>query len=144
MRANSCTSFGIRTHKRRHPEGAAHQRLPTPCRGFTLLEVLVAVTILGIILLTVYGTVSRTISTKEYAEERARLASVGREAVLRIADEIEGALSPPTAGALFQGLSSGTRQFADQVRFTIVSRPPVRADRRHRRPRCRDLLAGRH
>lgn len=92
-------------------------------RGFTLLEVLVAVVILGIVLLTVYGTVSRTISTKEYAEERAQLASVGREAVLRIGDEIEAALSPATwPGVVFQGVSSGEAD--DQVRFALSVDPP--------------------
>lgn len=93
--------------------------------GFTLLEVMVAVTILGIVLLTVYGTLTRAIYAKEYAEERAQLAAVGREAVLRIADELEGALSPAYLHeAVFQGVSAGTGQFADQLRFVITSRPP--------------------
>lgn len=93
-------------------------------RGFTLLEVLVAITILGMVLITVYGTVSRTIRSKEHAEKVAMLSSVGREAVMRIADEMEASLSPlRVPGAVFTGVGSGSGQFLDQVRFTISTRP---------------------
>lgn len=93
--------------------------------GFTLLEVLVAVTILGILLMTIYGAVSRTIRTKEHAEKVAQLSSVGREAVLRIADEMEASLAPlRVPGAVFTGVGAGSGQFLDQVRFTVSSRPP--------------------
>ena len=94
-------------------------------RGFTLLEVLVAMTILGILLITVYGSVSRTIKSKEHAESTARMASTGREAVLRMGDEIETSLSPVrVATAVFQGVGAGSGQFLDQARFAISSRPP--------------------
>lgn len=66
-------------------------------RGFTLLEVLVAVAILAIVLTTVYGVLARTIRDANRAEERADLYASGREAVLRIADDLERAL-PPKAG----------------------------------------------
>ena len=118
MPANYCISSATRTCDRRAPFS------PPAARGFTLLEVVIAVAILGIILTTVYGTLSRTISTKEYTEERVQLSSVGREAVLRIADELEGALSPETTpGAVFQGVSTGSDEFADQVRLAISARP---------------------
>ncbi len=94
-------------------------------RGFTLLEVLVAMTILGILLMTVYGSVSRTIRSKDHAEATARMASTGREAVLRMADEIESSLSRQGApGAVFQGVGAGTGQPLDQLRFVITTRPP--------------------
>lgn len=97
----------------------------TKRRGFTLLEVLIAVTILGILLTTVYGAVSRTIESKEHAEATARISSTGREAVLRIADEIETSLSPiRVATSVFQGVGSGSGQFLDQIRFAISSNPP--------------------
>jgi prepilin-type N-terminal cleavage/methylation domain-containing protein len=62
--------------------------------GFTLLELLLAMMIAGILLTTVYGAVSRTLKSKATAEERAELYASGREAVLKMADEIEGALVP--------------------------------------------------
>ena len=93
--------------------------------GFTLLEVLIAITILGIILTTVYGALSRTIRSKDHAEASARMNSVGREAVMRIADEIEASVLPERVpGAAFRGASAGSGQFLDQVLFAISSRPP--------------------
>lgn len=92
-------------------------------RGFTLLEVLVATAILGIILVTVYGVLARALFAKNHSEERAELYASGREAVLRIADEIEGAL-PPTAGRNigFIGVTGSDRVPADAVEFDVVVR----------------------
>jgi prepilin-type N-terminal cleavage/methylation domain-containing protein len=92
-------------------------------RGFTLLEVLVAVAILGIILTTVYGAVARTLQSKNRAEARAELYAAGREAVLRMADEIEGALPPPPIGsAYFVGVPGNDRVPNDAVQFVTVIR----------------------
>jgi type II secretion system protein J len=80
-----------------------------PRNGFTLLEILIAVTILGIIMFTIYGALSRSIFAKNRSEERAEIYAAGREAVLRMADELEGALPPRVGidasfwGAPFQG-----------------------------------------
>ncbi|MEO8604825.1 MAG: prepilin-type N-terminal cleavage/methylation domain-containing protein, partial [bacterium] len=79
-----------RTHK---PEQGAG--------GFTLLELLLAVVILGLVLATVYGALSRTESSKRHAEERAELFSSGRQAVLRIAGDIEGSLPPPAGDRIY-------------------------------------------
>src|SRR5438445_357233 len=84
MRASWCTSSAIR--------GSNMSR-----RGFTLLEIMVATAILGIVMLTVYGVLARALIAKNHSEERAELYASGREVVLKIADELEGAL-PPTAG----------------------------------------------
>jgi len=94
-------------------------------RGFTLLEILVATAILGIVLVTVYGVLSRALFAKNHAEERADLYAAGREAVLKIADELEGAL-PPTAGRDigFIGISGNDRVPTDAVQFDVVVRRP--------------------
>lgn len=63
-------------------------------RGFTLMELLLAVVIFGFIVLTVYGVLSRSIRARTVGEERAEMYSLGRETVLRIADDLEGALLP--------------------------------------------------
>jgi len=98
---------------------------PRRSSGFTLIEVLVAVAIMGILLTTIYGAVSRTMRSKEHAESSARITSLGREALLRIADEIEASLSPTYAAtAPFQGVGNGGAQPLDQVRFAVSSRPP--------------------
>jgi prepilin-type N-terminal cleavage/methylation domain-containing protein len=92
-------------------------------RGFTLLEVLLATAILGIVLLTVYGTVARTIEASNRAGTRADINASGRTTVLKIADEIEGAL-PPTIGTdiAFVGKQGDATSPTDAVQFTAVIR----------------------
>jgi general secretion pathway protein J len=92
-------------------------------RGFTLLEVLVAMAILAIIMVTVYGVLSQALYAKNHSEERADLYASGREAVLKIADELEGAL-PPTAGRNigFVGIAGTGRVPTDGVQFDVVVR----------------------
>jgi len=60
---------------------------------------------------------------KNHAEERADLYAAGREAVLKIADELEGAL-PPSAGRNigFIGVPGSSRSPADAVQFDVVIR----------------------
>jgi prepilin-type N-terminal cleavage/methylation domain-containing protein len=92
-------------------------------RGFTLLEIMIAVTILAIIMVTVYGVVARALYAKNHSEDRADLYASGREAVLKIADELEGAL-PPTAGHNigFVGIAGTERVPTDSVQFDVVVR----------------------
>ena len=92
-------------------------------RGFTLLELLVATAILGIILLTVYGVLARALYAKNHSEERAELYAAGREAVLKIADELVGALAPTAGrGIGFIGASGNDRVPTDAVQFAMVIR----------------------
>jgi prepilin-type N-terminal cleavage/methylation domain-containing protein len=92
-------------------------------RGFTLLEILVATAILGIVLMTVYGVLARALYAKNHSEERAELYAAGREAVLKMGDELESAL-PPTAGVGvgFVGEAGTDRVPNDRVWFTMVIR----------------------
>ncbi len=92
-------------------------------RGFTLLEIMIATTILAIIMITVYGVVGRALYAKNHSEERADLYASGREAVLKIADELEAAL-PPTAGRNigFIGVPGTARVPTDAVQFDVVVR----------------------
>ncbi|HSQ01455.1 MAG TPA: type II secretion system protein GspJ, partial [Candidatus Dormibacteraeota bacterium] len=69
--------------------------------GFTLLELLLAVVILGLITATVYGSLSRTESSKRIAESRSELYSAGRQAVMKMANDIEGALPPPSGDRIY-------------------------------------------
>jgi hypothetical protein len=67
---------------------------------------MLAVLIVGLILTTVYGALSRTLFSKEVAEERAELYSNGRQALLRMAGEIEASLHPDR-GFYFRGDGGG-------------------------------------
>ena len=86
-----------------------------------MLEVLLAVTILGILLLTVYGAVSRTMSSKQIAEERAELFATGREAVLKMANDLETAMRP-TDRIIFLGKRGGGQPSSDSVDFVMMNR----------------------
>ena len=97
--------------------------------GFTLLEVMMAVTIFGIVALTVYGTFARTLRSKAIAEERADVVQAGRGAVARMADELASAFYPvqATSGlAIFRSLSGGTDTTPlDAIIFTALSPRPA-------------------
>ena len=68
-------------------------------RGFTLLEIMVTLAILGIVLSIVYGVFSQTIAGKELAERRGDEAASARAALARIAQDLQNArpLSVPAA-----------------------------------------------
>lgn len=92
--------------------------------GFTLLETLLALTILALLLTTVYGSVSRTLRSKEIGEERQELFAAGREAVLRIADDVEGALVPglDSRRYYFRGVHDGGDPPMDRIEFVAMNR----------------------
>lgn len=69
--------------------------------GFTLLELLLAIVILALITATVYGSLARTESSKRIAESRAELYSSGRQALLKMAGDIEAALPPPSGDRIY-------------------------------------------
>lgn len=98
-------------------------------RGFTLLEVLVAVAILGLVMLTVYGTLARSIAATRYAEDRAELYASGREQVMRMADEIESAL-PPSQVVYFVGEHLGGTPPTDTISFYTIVRRTQGAEQR--------------
>lgn len=94
--------------------------------GFTLLELLLAIVILGLLLASVYGALSRTAFSKDVAEERAELFSSGRQAVLRMASDIEAALPPPSGDRIyFRGISGGS----PSVEFVAMNRGGYGANR---------------
>ena len=73
----------------------------TSDRGFTLLELLVATVILGILLTALYGSFSRTLRGKVQAENRSALSRAARTTLLRIAQDLQGSfVLPSTSGTL--------------------------------------------
>jgi len=89
--------------------------------GFTLLELLLAIVILGLVLATVYGALSRTEDSKRHAEERAELFSSGRQAVLRMASDIEASLPPPAGDRIYFRGTHGSGA-APEMHFVIMNR----------------------
>lgn len=73
--------------------------------GFTLLEILVAITILGIVMATILGTFTGIIAGSRDAEKKVELYQIGRVVMDLIATDIRG-LYPVAlegAGAFFLG-----------------------------------------
>jgi type II secretion system protein J len=60
-------------------------------RGFTLLELLVAIAVFSISILAFYGSFTRAAELRSLAAERARLAAVGRRVVDRLESDLRGA-----------------------------------------------------
>lgn len=89
--------------------------------GFTLLELLLAITILGLLMATVYGSLARTESSKLIAESRAELYSAGRQAVLKMAGDLEAALPPPSGDRIYFRGTSGAGGAPD-VQFVMMNR----------------------
>jgi prepilin-type N-terminal cleavage/methylation domain-containing protein len=89
--------------------------------GFTLIELLLAVVIAGLVLVTVYGALSRTEASKRHAEERSELYSSGRQAVLRIASDLEGSLPPPAGDRIYFRGTHGSGS-SPEVHFVTMNR----------------------
>jgi prepilin-type N-terminal cleavage/methylation domain-containing protein len=100
-----------------------------PASGFTLIEVLLAMVIAGIVLTTVYGALSRTLSSKARAEERAELYASAREVLMKMSDELEASLHPQFGGRnFFVGSGGGGGQ--SFVQFITMDRGAYGATRR--------------
>jgi prepilin-type N-terminal cleavage/methylation domain-containing protein len=83
--------------------------MKTGARGVTLLEMLVALAVFGIVATVLYGTFSRTIESRDYASARTELFARARLAFDWLEQDLEGSLSVatyPAGKAKF--LSSGS------------------------------------
>jgi prepilin-type N-terminal cleavage/methylation domain-containing protein len=101
--------------------------------GFTLMEVMLALAIFGIVTTMLYGTFSRTLRSKTIAEQRADVTRLGRAAVGRMADEIGSAYYPVglSGTAIFRVLKSGSEDVPlDSLVFTALSARPAGLDGR--------------
>jgi general secretion pathway protein J len=99
--------------------------------GFTLLEVLLALSILGFLTATLYGTFSRTTKIKRRLEQAQERVHVARVALMRMSREIEMAFLSdsenmfiPERRTLFIGASGGE---SDELRFSWFGKQRLRA-----------------
>jgi prepilin-type N-terminal cleavage/methylation domain-containing protein len=90
--------------------------------GFTLLELMLAIVIVGLLLASVYGALSRTTSSKEIAEERAEVFSNARQAVLKMANDIEAALPPRSGDRIYFRSEGGGAGSAPTIEFVTMNR----------------------
>jgi len=100
-----CNWQGLKVAKPRHIKFWA--LCPKFYQGFTLMEILLAIFILGIVMATVFGTFTGVISSSRSAEKRAELYQTGRAIMDMISMDIRGMFSQPVEeqGFFFIGLS---------------------------------------
>ncbi len=114
-----------------------HRRTRLLSPGFTLLEVMMALTIFGIVAITLYGTFERTLRSKAIGEAQAELTQAGRTAVARMAEELASAFYPrdpvyqkalygDSPLSIFRTIKHGTETSPlDDIMFTAVSSRPA-------------------
>lgn len=114
-------------------------------QGFTLIEVLVSVAIMGIIMTLIWSTTSQSLRTKDSVEKRDLRFHIGRVALRKLSDDISVAflsktarvsspISPETAGSAAAApaavaTASGIKTFfvgedqggQDSIKFTSLS-----------------------
>lgn len=87
--------------------------------GFTLLEVMVAVVILGFIMVLVQGTTSQLLDAKDRIESRDRVLQMSRATLDKIASDVSLAfLLRSSTKTFFIGEEHGDR---DSLRFTTLA-----------------------
>jgi general secretion pathway protein J len=112
--------------------GRLHERRRRGQGGFTLLEIMLALAILGMLTATLYGTFSRTAKIKRQMEAAQDRIHTARVALMRMTREIEMAyLSEneatyiPERRTMLVGRSGGD---SDELRFSWFGRQRLRAD----------------
>lgn len=95
-------------------------------RGFTLLEILVASTILGVVLAALYGVFSRTLESKHLTEERAARARTARIVLLRLGEDLQVSFPFARSDSRFTGETRRTNTFPEgTLSFVAFSRLPM-------------------
>jgi|GEM_PF-468085 len=100
-----------RSGKTPFPAGYGLRATGYSSRGFTLLEVLVATSVLSIVLAILYGVFSQTLATKRTAEDRAALSRTARIVLLRMGEDIQASFPFAPADARFVGATRRTSTF---------------------------------
>jgi type II secretion system protein J len=95
-------------------------------RGFTLVEILVASTILGVVLAALYGVFSRTLESKRLTEERTSRARSARIVLFCLGEDLQASFSFARSDSRFIGETRRTNTFPEgSLSFVSFSRLPV-------------------
>lgn len=115
-RSESAKSFSVSYTKRRSSPGVEfREKLEA---GFTLLEVLVAVSLLFVVLATVYGSFQVHVKTMERAVQVHRLNHVARVSLSILARDLQGVFWPMLSAEEAQELSEDQGEEGDEEEET--------------------------
>jgi len=92
-------------------------------RGFTLIEILIAVTAIGIILSAVFGIFNGMMSSAAVASTRAELYQTGRAVMDLMCADIRGLmpLSTPEGGIFFRGISTNSLEDRERTELAFIT-----------------------
>lgn len=96
--------------------------------GFTLLELLVSVAIIGIIFAAQVGPFQQTIASRDSAEKTIEATAAARTTLERLAEEITGAIAPPDPRGDFTVLDRSFDVPSSELRFTTNAARRLRGD----------------
>lgn len=91
--------------------------------GFTLFEILIAITMIGLILATLLGVFTGIMSSSANASKRAELYQTGRAVMDLICADIRGflPLTFPEGGVFFLGLSATSPDDEEVTRMDLIT-----------------------
>lgn len=95
--------------------------------GFTLLELLVSLTIVAILALAQAAPFQRTLSSREQAEEAMERSNAARLTLQRLAEELSGAVPLPGERERFSLIDRTFDRPASELSFTTTTARKVRA-----------------
>lgn len=87
--------------------------------GFTLIEVLIAVSLTAIALTAIYGVFTAVFSARAQVEAESESAQIGRVLFERLGRELRGAWTPATGAKFFQ--ATVDRDGRPELRFVTAS-----------------------
>lgn len=99
-----------------------------PDTGLTLLELLVATAILGILLTALYGSFSRTLRGKVQVENHSALSRTARTTLLRMVQDLQGSFGLSSTGGTLRLVSedhSGDLLPQDTLTFFSFAHQPL-------------------
>lgn len=95
--------------------------------GFTLLELLVSLTIVAILALAQAAPFQRALSSREHAEEAMERSNAARMTLQRLAEELSGAVPLPGERERFSLIDRTFDRPASELSFTTTTARKVRA-----------------
>lgn len=87
--------------------------------GFTLIEVLIAVSLTAIVLTSIYGVFTSVFSARERVNAESEISQIGRVIFERFGRELRGAWVPTTGDKFF--LATTDRDGRPELRFATAS-----------------------
>ena len=96
--------------------------------GFTLLELLVSIAIIGIIFAAQVGPFQQTIASRDAAEQTIEATAAARTTLERLAEEITGAVPPADPRGRFAVLDRSFDLPSSEFRFATTAARRLRGD----------------